>query len=190
MDEQNRNWYALYVRSKHEFVMSGQLQKQGVEVFLPVISRMRRWSDRDKCIQSPLFPGYIFVHIPRSAEVFLSILKWQGAVSFVMQEPGKPIPVDTREIESLRIMLQAGADLDVYPHLREGAHVLVTRGPLKGAEGILVKKNGDHVFLVNVNILGRSVGTRIDADDLEVSSPSSSERAVLQQAKEYAAAAA
>ena len=47
MDEQNLNWYALYVRSKHEFVMTAQLQRQGVEVFLPYIRRMRRWSDRE-----------------------------------------------------------------------------------------------------------------------------------------------
>ena len=183
MNEQNLNWYALYVRSKHEFAMTAQLQRQGVEVFLPFIRRMRRWSDRDKWIQFPLFPGYIFVHVPQSAEVFLSILKWQGSVSFVMQEPGKPVPVDAREMESLQIMLQKGTDLDVYPHLCEGARVVITRGPLQGAEGILVKKNEDQLFLVNINILGRSVGTRIDADDLEASSPA--EHAALQQAKAH-----
>ena len=190
MNEQNRNWYALNVRSKHEFVMAAQLQRQGVEVFLPAIRRMRRWSDRDKWIQYPLFPGYIFVHVPRSAEVFLSILKWQGAVSFVMQEPGKPAPIDAREVESLQIMLQKGTDFDVYPHLCEGARVVVTRGPLQGAEGILLKKGEDPLFLVNINILGRSVGMRIDANDLETSSPAAVEHAALRPAQAHDASAA
>jgi transcriptional antiterminator NusG len=187
MDDQNLNWYALFVRSNHEFVMTAQLQRQGVEVFLPCIGRMRRWSDRDKLVQVPLFPGYLFVHVPRSAEVFLRILRWQGAISFVTQEPGKPVPVDAWEMESLRVMLQSGTHLDVYPHLCEGTRVLVTRGPLMGAEGILMQKNKDRLFLVNINILGRSVGTRIDADDLEVLLPVTAGRIAATQAKEHEA---
>jgi len=162
------NWYALFVRSNHEFVTSDQLQRRGVEVFLPSIMRTRRWSDREKCIRQPLFPGYVFVHVSPGAEVFLRILKAYGAISFVTQEPGHPAAIDPQELQSLRSMLDAGCKLDVYPGLSVGSRVIVKRGPLQGVEGVLLQKDADHLFLVNINILGRSVGTRINADDLEI----------------------
>jgi len=167
MNELNGNWYALFVRSRHEFVTTEQLRKLGVEAFLPSIGKTRRWSDREKRIQFPLFPGYVFVKVRPSAEIFLRILKVPGSVSFVTQDPGRPVQVDPQEMQSLRMMLETGENIDVFPHLFEGARVTVNRGPLNGAEGILMQKNENHIFLVNINILGRSVGMRINAEDLE-----------------------
>jgi len=43
----------------------------------------------------------------------------------------------------------------------------VTRGPLKGAEGRLDRKDGICTFLVNIELLGRSIGVRIYGDDVE-----------------------
>jgi len=57
--------------------------------------------------------------------------------------------------------------LTFYPHLKEGAPVRIKRGVFKGAEGILDKKNDQHVFIVNINVLGRSVGIKMHADDVE-----------------------
>jgi len=43
----------------------------------------------------------------------------------------------------------------------------VKRGPLQGAVGTLVERHDQHLFLVNVELLGRSIGVKIYADDLE-----------------------
>jgi transcription antitermination factor NusG len=75
--------------------------------------------------------------------------------------------VTPEEIGSLRILLQSGTDFDVYPNLKEGTRVRVRRGPLQGAEGILAKKEAEYTFLVNLELLGRSIGVKIYADDLE-----------------------
>jgi transcription termination/antitermination protein NusG len=166
MNDPNRNWYALFVRSRHEFVASDQLQKRGVEVLLPSLTKMRRWSDRGKAVRFPLFPGYIFVYIQPNAETMLNVVRTSGTVSFVCHEPGHPVPVDPQEIQTLKRMLDAGDHLDTYPHLCVGERVTVMRGPLTGVEGLLMKKDDQHLFLVNINILGRSVGMRINPDDL------------------------
>lgn len=162
------NWYALFVRSRHEFVTSEQLRKRGIDVFLPSVTRKRRWSDRKKEVVCPLFPGYLFVYMEPSAENFLNAVKARGSVSFVGQEPGRPSPVDPREMETLRMMLAGCDELDTYPYLNEGAPVLVKQGPLKGAKGVLARKEADHLFMVNIEILGRSVGTKVSAEDLEL----------------------
>ena len=44
------NWYALYVKSRHEFVAERELSRKSVETFLPVVNKLRRWKDRDKWI--------------------------------------------------------------------------------------------------------------------------------------------
>ncbi|MEW6001497.1 MAG: UpxY family transcription antiterminator [Nitrospirota bacterium] len=161
------DWFALYVKSRHEFSTDGELRKKGIETFLPSVKKLRQWKDRRKLIDFPLFPGYLFVHILPNPEEVINVLKTRGAVNFVTAKPGHPTAVPTEEIDSLRLLIDSGKDLDVYPHLKEGTWVRVKRGPIKGAEGILYKKEDRYTFLVNINLLGRSVGVKIFADDVE-----------------------
>jgi len=160
-------WFALYVKSRHEFVTDGELQKKGIETFLPSVKISKQWKDRRKLIDFPLFPGYLFVHICPNPEEFLNVYKTRGAVTLVYAEPGYPAPVSPEEISSLKLLIESRKELDIYPHIKEGTRVRVRRGPLKGAEGILEKKEDQYIFLANIEILGRSVGVKIYADDIE-----------------------
>ena len=72
------------------------------------------------------------------------------------------------EIAALKAMLMSGEQLDVYPAFKEGTVVRVKHGPLLGAVGILAKREGRQMFLVNIDILGRSVGLKISAEDVEL----------------------
>ncbi|HDH01874.1 MAG TPA: UpxY family transcription antiterminator [Nitrospirae bacterium] len=167
MKSDSLNWYALYVKSRHEFVVHNELLKKGVESYLPSVKRLRQWKDRRKFVDFPLFPGYLFVHIDASPEAFLSVLKTKGVVSFISLNPGYPAPVSPEEIHSLKLLIQSGKEFDVHPYLKEGARVRVRRGPLEGAEGILRNKEDQYMFHVNIDLLGRSVGVKIYADELE-----------------------
>jgi transcription antitermination factor NusG len=138
-----------------------------VESYLPSIKKNRQWSDRKALIEVPLFPGYLFVYVRPNADDFLGVLKTRGAVSLLSLIPGHPTPLPAEEIYSLRLLVESGNELDIYPFLKEGAPVRIKRGPLTGAEGILSKKEDHYMFLVTIEILGRSVGVKIYADDLE-----------------------
>jgi transcription antitermination factor NusG len=162
-----REWFVLYLKAKHEFATNAELQKKSIETFLPSVRRWRQWSDRKKLIDFPLFPGYLFVHVRPESEEFLSAVKTRGAVTFVTGEPGRPSPVPPEEINSLRILLEKGDEFDIYPHLKAGDPVRVRKGPLKGAEGILLRKEKQYMFFVNINLLGRSVGLKIHSDDID-----------------------
>lgn len=167
MREFTLNWYALYVKSRHEFVAEGELRRKGIETYLPSVKRLRRWKDRKKFVDFPLFPGYLFVNVQQRPEEFLNVLRTRGVVTLVSSEPGYPTPIPSEEINSLMLLVESGKELDIYPHLKEGTRVRVRRGPLKSAEGILEKKEDQYIFLVNIEILGRSVGVKIYADDAE-----------------------
>jgi len=161
------NWYAIYTKPRHEFVVHGELQKKGIESFLPIFKRLQHWKDRKKFVEFPLFPGYLFVHVQHDSAAFLNVLKTRSVVTFISSTPGNPSTVAVEEIQSLKLLLESGEELDVYPNLKEGELIRVKRGPLKGAEGILSVKENQYQFLVNIHLLGRSVGVKMYADELE-----------------------
>ena len=161
------NWYALYVKSRHEYITQAELIRKNINNFLPSVNRMRQWKDRKKMVTFPLFPGYLFVYIKPYTEECVRVLKTRGAVNLLSLEPGRPTPVPDEEIDSLRILIESGQEFDVFPHIKEGTRVRVKKGPLNGAIGTLRNKEERHLFVVNIDILGRSVGVKIYAEDIE-----------------------
>jgi transcription antitermination factor NusG len=160
-------WYAIYVRSRHEFKVLDRLSRAGIEVFLPTVERLSRWKDRRKIVTFPLFPGYLFVHINRSHQDMLAVLKTDGVVRFLSSRRGEPEPVPTEQIMSLKRLVESKETINPYPFLKEGERVRIIRGPLTGAIGILVRRYDQHIFVVSIDILGRSVSVKIDATDVE-----------------------
>lgn len=167
METMEQNWFALSVRSRHEVVVHDALRQKGIETFLPFIKKVRQWKDRKTSVAFPLFPGYLFVSILPRPEEFMKVVKVRGSVTFISLVPGYPTPVPSEEIDALKIVLDSGAAFDVYPQFKEGARVRIKKGPLSGAEGILANKEDQQMFMVNVELLGRSVGVRVQAQDVE-----------------------
>src|SRR5258707_15878791 len=54
------HWFALTTKPRHEMAVVKQLTAKSIEACVPVYRQRRRWSDRTKIIESPLFPRYVF----------------------------------------------------------------------------------------------------------------------------------
>lgn len=160
-------WFAVHVRSRHEFRVLARLADGGIEAFVPVVERLQKWSDRKKIVDFPIFPGYVFVHIYNTYDNILAVLKKPGVVRFLGMVPGSPEPVPEDQIDALKKLVALKDEIDPYPYLKQGQQVKVKRGPLKGAVGILTEKAGQHLFVVSVDILQQGVAVKIDASDLE-----------------------
>jgi len=126
-----------------------------------------KWKDRKKLVSFPLFPGYLFVHIHKIYDTMLAILKTPGVVRFIGIIPGEPEPVPDEQIDSLKRLIENKENLDPYPYLKEGQRVRIKKGPLKGVEGILVERPGQHLLVLSVDILRQGVSIKIDASDVE-----------------------
>ncbi len=161
------NWYAAHVRSRHEFQVYDRLAKTGTEAFLPVVERLNRWKDRKKLINFPLFSGYLFVHIPDNYQERVCVLKTKGVVRLLGAEPGRPEAVPEEQIISLKRLADNKASLDPYPYLKEGQRVRIRRGPLTGVEGILIEKPGQHILVLSVDIIQQGVSLKIEASEVE-----------------------
>ena len=157
-------WYAVWTRSRHEQVVREQLERKGLEAFLPTITRWSHWKDRKKQVDWPLFPGYCFVRFNGAER--LPVLKCTGVVNIISFD-GDIAPIPEQEIESIRQLVESELQFDPCPLIREGMMVEVTHGPLKGVVGRLVRK-GNHARLVlSVDLIGQAVSVEVDASDVK-----------------------
>jgi transcription antitermination factor NusG len=152
-------WFALRVKSRSEKIVSTIARYKGFEEFLPLYHGRRRWSDRFKSVELPLFPGYVFCRI--NPEFRLPLLTIPGVLSFV--GIGRlPAPIDDAEIEAIQKAIGTGRLAEPYPYLEVGQRVRLAEGPLAGLEGFLVEVRKQPRIAVSVSLLKRSVAVEID----------------------------
>jgi len=156
-------WYAVWTRSRHESVVSGQLAGKGIEAFLPTLPRWSRWKDRRKRIDWPLFPGYCFVRIAASQS--FAVRSCAGVVALVSTD-GQPVPVRDSEIEAIRRLVTSELQYDPCPLIHEGDLVEVVSGPLRGVAGRLVRKGSHFRLTLAVDLIGQGVSVEVDAADV------------------------
>jgi len=157
-------WYAVYTSANHEKRVADQLAPRAIEHFLPLYESVRRWKDRRMKLQMPLFPGYVFVRLWLGER--LKVLQVPGVVRFV-GFAGGPAALPQREIEALRSSLRAELRAEPCPYITVGHRVRVTRGPLGGVTGILIRKKNVLRVVVSLDLLVRSAAVEVDASDIE-----------------------
>lgn len=154
-------WYALKVRPLKEKHVAWMLRAKGYEEFLPLYKERRRWSDRFRDIEVPLFPGYVFCRFEPEAR--LPVLTTPG-VSYIISSGRDLLPVPNIEITALQSVIVNGLHPEPHPYLQTGQHVEITSGPLKGVVGILVAVKRSVRVVLSITLLQRSVGVEVDRD--------------------------
>jgi transcription antitermination factor NusG len=152
-------WYALRVKSNWERRVAEQLCRKGLESFLPTYHVRRRWSDRWKDLEIPLFPGYVFCRL--SPRCHTSAVQTAGVILLV-GFGGKPAPVQDDEIAALQRIVASGRQASPWPYLTVGRKVRIEDGPLAGVEGILLEIKPRNRLVVSVTLLQRSVAVEVD----------------------------
>ena len=161
------HWYAVHVKSRHEFRVYEKLAGAGINTFLPSMKRLSKWKDRNKLLEFPLFPGYLFVQTDNSHYARITILKTKSVVRILGTVKDEPEAVPEEQIQSLMKIIDAGVPLDPYPYLKEGQRIRIKKGPLAGIEGLLVEKAGQHKLVLSVDILSQSTSITIQASEVE-----------------------
>lgn len=169
-DVQPLDWHAVYTRSNLEKRAAAELISKGIEVYLPVFREVHRWKDRNKTVELPLFPGYVFVRTDETAQTQLRVLRTAGVVRFVGSS-GTPERIPDAQIAAVQRLLMAGLPYSAHPFLREGARVIVKRGVLKGTRGFLLRNKNEARLILSIDLLSRAVATEIDIADVEVIQP-------------------
>jgi transcription antitermination factor NusG len=156
-------WFAVTVKPRHEKVAAGALRAKAFDEFLPLYRTRRRWSDRMKELELPLFAGYVFC---RFAEHQRAQVLAAPGVRSIVGFGGKMAAVDEAEIGAIRTMMDSGHPVGPWPYLRAGQRVRIEAGPLRGVEGILLEAKGAWRVVVSVSLLQRSVAVEIERDSI------------------------
>lgn len=152
-------WYGVRVKSNHEHLASIVLRGKGYDPFLPSYKVIRRWSDRLKETELPLFPGYVFCRL--DSQNRLPVLTATGVVGIV--GIGKtPAPIEEREIEAIRVVIRSGLAARPWPFIHQGDKVRVEHGPLRGVEGVVTSADDCERLVVSVALLQRSVAVEMN----------------------------
>ena len=158
------DWWALYTRHQHEKTVATMLSAKGFEVFLPLYESTRRWKDRSKLITLPLFPCYVFLR--GGLDRRLQVVTTPGVHMILLR--GECVAViPEAEIQAIRRAVEGPFRIEPHPFLKCGERVRVTRGPLEGVEGILVRKKNLYRLVLSVDMMAKSVAMEIDATDVE-----------------------
>lgn len=158
-------WYAVCTRSNHEKCAAAQLDLRSIQHFLPLYETVRKWKDRRKRVQFPLFPGYIFVRIPLQER--MRVLLAPGVVRLVGFD-NRPVALPDEEIEALRSVLVRGLHSEPHPYLSVGRRMRITRGALEGLEGVLIRKKGRVRLVLSIDLIRQSAMIEVDSADVGV----------------------
>jgi len=167
MSMQRAAWYAVYTRSRHEKQVAAFLERQQIEVFLPL---RRAWStrqDRKVTIEIPALPGYLFVRCVLYPEIRALIKRPTGVLRLV-ENVGQPAVIPDTQIESLRRALAHSFNAEGHPYLKVGDRVRVARGPMEGTEGYLARvAENKHRLVIAVDYVNQALSVEIDANLVE-----------------------
>lgn len=142
LDKQNhlsgRKWYAVYTRPRWEKKVNQLLGEKGVESYCPLNKVRRKWSDRYKWIEEPLFKSYVFVKVSEQERTCVRMTN--GVINFVYGE-GKPAVIREKEIQNIRRFLDEYENVQVkeMPSFKLHQRVKVAAGPLMDQEGEIIQ---------------------------------------------------
>jgi transcriptional antiterminator RfaH len=131
------NWYAIYTKSRCEKKVHATLLQSGIESYCPTTIIKKKWTDRVKKIEQPLFTSYLFVNI--TAEQQTQVRQTNGVVNFVYWL-GKPAQIKSTEIEAIRNFIEKNETILVEKiSYKPGETIDIEEGLFKGQKAIINK---------------------------------------------------
>jgi transcription antitermination factor NusG len=156
-------WFAVQVTPRHEKKVASLLEYKNYRQFLPTAPVRRRWSDRVKVLDEPLFPCYVFC---RSRSSRLGGLRGTPGIIRVVSFGGKPCPLADYEIENLLRVIESKRDVSACPYLATGQTVHVISGPLTGVRGIITQIKKRNRLVLSVDMIMKSLSIEIDESEI------------------------
>jgi len=161
----SKKWYVIYTKPRWEKKVHSRLTEKGFENYCPLQKIRKRWSDRMKTVEEPLFKSYIFVRIADKDE--FSIRMINGVLNFVYWL-GKPAQVRDSEIKAIKKFLNEYDDVSIAPiNLQKNMKVRVQQGAFMDKEATVLKVANNKVFLM-IESIGYSLVATVDKSNVRI----------------------
>lgn len=162
MASNQKGWYAVYTKPRWEKKVYETLEKQGIESYCPLTKTRKKWSDRYKIVEEPLFKSYVFVRLDEAGKSAIRYVN--GVVNFVYWL-GKPAMLKDFEILRIKKFLNEYADvhLEQISEPQVGDQVIITSGLFMEQEGKIISRNKKRVEIL-IESLGCKLVATVDKE--------------------------
>lgn len=164
MANTEKQWYALYTKPRWEKKVYKGLSQKGIEAYCPLNKVKRKWSDRMKTIEEPLFKSYVFV---KASELEKTEVRFvDGVLNFVYWN-GKPAVVREEEIVEIKKFLSEYENVQVSNiELRPADEVMLNTGVMMGATGRVLRVLSKNMVEVYIDSLGFKITAKMESKTL------------------------
>lgn len=160
----NKYWYPLYTKPRHEKKAYNNLLIEGFEAYLPMQKATKKWSDRKKTVNEPLIKSYVFARIKRH-ELY-SVISLNG-ISRYISFNNKPAIVRDSEIDSLKKLIDAETKIEVTEGMiKPGKRIKLSSGPMAGFEGEIIEAKGKNKLLLRLESIGKTLFVTVETEKL------------------------
>ena len=161
-----KKWCLVQTRPRNEKFSANNLCNHGIITYIPLLTKIEIHNRSKRYLLLPMFPGYFFA-CPNLEEE--SIIRRDKCVWNLKVLNGAAEDLLLKELIVVRQaeLLSQERKLVIKPGIREGDTVILKKGPFKGHDVIVVKRENETTLIVNINFLGRNILIHCDADEVE-----------------------
>jgi transcription antitermination factor NusG len=158
----DHTWLVCHTKPRCEKKFAALMQAEKFEHYLPLVESIRRYGNQTKRFTKPLFPGYVFAHVPvnEKARIYQQDLL---ARAITIDDEEKFL----RQLADVKAIVASGFQLTVMPLLSKGRRVKIVGGALHGVEGFVDDPKNPKGILVAVDVLQQGLLLRVPADQLQ-----------------------
>ncbi len=163
---EQRSWYLIHTKPRVEKQAEENLNHQGYETYLPMVTTRRRRNSRYIKVVEAFFPRYLFIHLSSKTDNWAPIRSTLG-VSRLIQFGGIPAIAPARLIESLKANENELGHQEIEKkEMKAGDKVKIIDGPFAGYSGIYNKKKSTERVIILLGIVGKRSEITISEHDL------------------------
>ena len=142
------------------------LQQKDIGAYCPLNKVSRKWSDRIKLVEEPLFKSYVFVHVSEEEKAMVRMTN--GVVNFVYWL-GKSAVIKDKEVELIKRFLNEHGSVEVYVQnaISPNSKVIINAGPFINKTATVIR-DMRKMIKVEINSLGFTLVAKIEKSKVSV----------------------
>ena len=162
-DINGEDWFAVQLRPNGLNMAERNLARQGIEILAPVFrERKRRTGSSPVIRRKPLFPGYIFAHLPDMPRYFRSVNGTRGVSRLIIGDPLAPQPLPTKFMAGL--IARCATDGTLMPSgddFAVGDRVRVAAGPFTDQISRIEDLSDHERVTLLISLMGQSAKLQV-----------------------------
>jgi transcription antitermination factor NusG len=157
------SWFVVYTKPRWEKKVYKLLVENSIDAYCPINKIRKKWSDRYKIVEEPLFKSYVFVHI--DASELTNVRMIDGVLNFVYWNK-KPAIVKDFEIDNIKKFLGEYEHVEIVPiEIQPNDTVRIVSGAFMDMEGKVMQQLGQFVE-VEIKSLGFKLIAKVEKSRL------------------------